>query len=140
MMACAALVAAWVVVERGATAQGPIASGCVVVEGAVVRGPQSGRGLALVFTGHEFAEGAETILDELARHQARASFFVTGDFLARAEFQPLARRIVAEGDYLGPHSDCWINSPPRVIHSSGWMSSSNRNGGRLHDRKSDLST
>lgn len=104
-MACAWLAAAWPVAERGASAQATLASGCEVVEGAVVRGPQSGRRLALVFTGHEFAEGGPTILDELARHRARASFFLTGDFLAKAEFEPLVRRIVAEAQYLGPHSD-----------------------------------
>jgi len=60
---------------------------------------------ALAFTGHEFAEGATTILDELARRRARASFFLTGDFLRRPEFAPIVRRIVAEGHYLGPHSD-----------------------------------
>jgi peptidoglycan/xylan/chitin deacetylase (PgdA/CDA1 family) len=72
---------------------------------AIVRGPVDGRRLALVFTGHTFAEGAPTILDELARHQARASFFLTGDFLANPEFQPIVRRIVRDGHYLGPHSD-----------------------------------
>jgi peptidoglycan/xylan/chitin deacetylase (PgdA/CDA1 family) len=82
-----------------------LAPGCEIVEGAVVRGPQKERRLALVFTGHEFGEGGETILNALARHGARGSFFLTGDFLARAEFEPLVRRIVAEGHYLGPHSD-----------------------------------
>jgi peptidoglycan/xylan/chitin deacetylase (PgdA/CDA1 family) len=61
--------------------------------------------LALVFTGHEFAEGAATILDELDRHKGRGSFFLTGDFLAKAEFEPIVRRIVAGGHFLGPHSD-----------------------------------
>ena len=50
-------------------------------DGAVVRGSRATRQLALVFTGHEFAEGAEAILDALARHGAKASFFLTGDFL-----------------------------------------------------------
>jgi peptidoglycan/xylan/chitin deacetylase (PgdA/CDA1 family) len=76
-----------------------------LTEGAVVRGPKQGRRLALVFTGHEFAEGGQTILDELAKHKARASFFLTGDFLANPEFKPLVRRIVDEGHFLGPHSD-----------------------------------
>ena len=73
--------------------------------GAIVRGSLRERRLALVFTGHEFAEGGETILDELARHRARATFFLTGDFLDDPRFRPLVRRIVAEGHGLGPHSD-----------------------------------
>jgi peptidoglycan/xylan/chitin deacetylase (PgdA/CDA1 family) len=83
----------------------PHPAGCEVTEGAVVRGPKDGRRLALVSTGHEFAEGGQTILDELAKHQARASFFLTGDFLANPEFKPLIRRMVDEGHFLGPHSD-----------------------------------
>src|SRR5262245_22281791 len=71
----------------------------------VVRGPENGRRLALVITGHEFAEGGETILDELARHRAFASFFLTGDFLDEPRFRPLVHRIVRDGHYLGPHSD-----------------------------------
>ena len=71
----------------------------------MVRGPRQGRRLAILFSGHEFAEGGETILDELAKHGARASFFLTGDFLVNPRFQPLVRRIVRDGHYLGPHSD-----------------------------------
>lgn len=79
--------------------------------GAMSRGPLASasagesRRLALIFTGHEFAEGGDIVLDELARRRVRASFFLTGDFLRRDGFAPLIRRIVAEGHYLGPHSD-----------------------------------
>lgn len=83
----------------------PVVPGCTWVEGAIVRGPTSEKRIALVFTGHEFAEGAPTILDALAQQKARASFFVTGVFLANREFDPVVRRIVADGHYLGPHSD-----------------------------------
>jgi len=84
---------------RGAESDGEIR------EGGIVRGSASARRVALVFTGHKFAEGGETILDELARHKAKGSFFLTGDFLANTNFAPLIQRIVKEGHYLGPHSD-----------------------------------
>jgi peptidoglycan/xylan/chitin deacetylase (PgdA/CDA1 family) len=74
-------------------------------EGGLIRGPTSSRQIALVFTGHEFAEGGSAILDELAKHKGKGSFFVTGDFLANTNFAALMRRIVNEGHYLGPHSD-----------------------------------
>jgi peptidoglycan/xylan/chitin deacetylase (PgdA/CDA1 family) len=74
-------------------------------EGGIIRGPTSSRQLALVFTGHSFAEGGETILNELARHKGKGSFFFTGDFLTNTSFRPLIQRIVSEGHYLGPHSD-----------------------------------
>lgn len=75
------------------------------VRGGIVRGPTAERRIALEFTGHEFAEGGPIILDALARRGARASFFLTGEFLRTAAFAPLVARIVADGHYLGPHSD-----------------------------------
>jgi peptidoglycan/xylan/chitin deacetylase (PgdA/CDA1 family) len=75
------------------------------VEGGLVRGSRREKVIALEFTGHEFAEGGSVILDALARHRARASFFLTGDFLRREAFAPIIRRLVADGHYLGAHSD-----------------------------------
>jgi peptidoglycan/xylan/chitin deacetylase (PgdA/CDA1 family) len=89
--------------------------------GGIVRGPSDARRIAIEFTGHEFAEGGEVILDQLRRRGAKASFFFTGDFLRREAFAPLVRRILAEGHYLGPHSDkhllyCgWEASRPTLV-------------------------
>jgi peptidoglycan/xylan/chitin deacetylase (PgdA/CDA1 family) len=74
-------------------------------EGGIVRGPTSVRRLAIVFTGHGYAEGGEVILNELGKHKGKGSFFLTGDFLTNTSFKPLIQRIVREGHYLGPHSD-----------------------------------
>jgi peptidoglycan/xylan/chitin deacetylase (PgdA/CDA1 family) len=74
-------------------------------DGAIVRGRVGEKSIALVFTGHEFAEGGDAILRSLASHRARASFFLTGDFLRRPDFAPLVRRMTAGGHYVGPHSD-----------------------------------
>ena len=74
-------------------------------DGGVVRGGRGARQIALEFTGHEFGEGGEEILRQLASHKARGSFFLTGDFLRNPAFGPLVRRMVAEGHYVGPHSD-----------------------------------
>lgn len=76
-----------------------------IVDGGIVRGPMDARRIALVFTGHEFAEGADTILDVLRRRHLPASFFLTGAFLRDPAKAPLVRRMVAEGHYVGPHSD-----------------------------------
>jgi peptidoglycan/xylan/chitin deacetylase (PgdA/CDA1 family) len=81
------------------------ASGVRRVEGGIVRGPVSAKRLALVFTGHEFAEGATVILDALSRRGQRASFFLTGAFLRNPNYQTLVQRMVREGHYVGPHSD-----------------------------------
>lgn len=92
----------------GAVGPGPgraCAAGVTWQGGAIVRGPTDCRRLALVFTGHEFAEGGSAILDAFGRHKARASFFLTGGFLANPEFASLVRRMVREGHYVGAHSD-----------------------------------
>jgi peptidoglycan/xylan/chitin deacetylase (PgdA/CDA1 family) len=96
MWAGAAACAALLMVSRQAVQR---------IDGGIVRGPTDGRRIALVFTGHEFAEGGDTILDALARHRARGSFFLTGAFLRDPAKASLVRRIVREGHYVGPHSD-----------------------------------
>ena len=75
------------------------------VNGGIIRGDQTRKAIAIAFTGHEFAEGGETILGELKKHTARASFFLTGGFLTNVMFQPLVTQIAADGHYLSVHSD-----------------------------------
>ena len=78
------------------------------IEDGIVRGPVAARRLALVFTGHEFAEGAPVILDALVRHRARASFFLTGTFLRTPAYSGIVERMVRDGHYVGPHSDAHL--------------------------------
>ena len=80
-------------------------SGFQLSEGGIIRGATDQKKIAIAFTGHSFAEGGATILNELARQKGKASFFFTGDFLADTNFTPLVRRIVKEGHFIGPHSD-----------------------------------
>src|SRR4051812_39489522 len=76
-----------------------------LVEGGVVRGDFSAKRLALIFTGGDFGEGTGHVLDALKQRGIKASFFVTGDYLRKPEHADFLKRIVAEGHYLGPHSD-----------------------------------
>ncbi len=76
-----------------------------ITEGGVTRGDKSKKQLALIFTGGDFGEGADHILDTLKARKIKASFFVTGDYLRHQELQAGVKRMVAEGHYLGPHSD-----------------------------------
>jgi peptidoglycan/xylan/chitin deacetylase (PgdA/CDA1 family) len=73
--------------------------------GAIIRGDVSKRALALVFTGDEFGEGTPQILEALAKRHIKASFFVTGNFLRQPSLRLLVERAIAEGHYVGPHSD-----------------------------------
>ena len=73
-------------------------------QGGIIRGDTLSKNIALIFTGGEHGEGTEHILDTLKQAGIKASFFVTGDYVAKREYHPLLRRMVAEGHYLGPHS------------------------------------
>ncbi len=61
--------------------------------------------MAVVFTGHEFAEGGQSILRVLQKTQVRASFFFTGDFYRNPDFSRFIDSARAAGHYLGAHSD-----------------------------------
>jgi peptidoglycan/xylan/chitin deacetylase (PgdA/CDA1 family) len=77
-------------------------------EGGIVRGPKNQKKIAFEFTGDSFAEGGPVILDALAKHNGKGSFFFTGKFLRNREFKPLIERIIKEGHYIGPHSDAHL--------------------------------
>jgi peptidoglycan/xylan/chitin deacetylase (PgdA/CDA1 family) len=71
--------------------------------GAIVQKDTARMKIQLVFTGHEFADGGQTILDVLKKNNIKASFFLTGDFYRN--FPDLVKTLKAEGHYLGAHSD-----------------------------------
>ena len=73
--------------------------------GAIIRGDSGTRKIALVFTGDEYADGGESLLQVLDRHRVKASFFLTGKFYRNPEFKQLVHDLVSEGHYLGAHSD-----------------------------------
>lgn len=73
--------------------------------GAIIRGDTTQKKIALVFTGHEFAEGGDFIEESLDDAGVKASFFFTGDFYRNKKFRPLILKLKKEGHYLGAHSD-----------------------------------
>jgi peptidoglycan/xylan/chitin deacetylase (PgdA/CDA1 family) len=79
--------------------------GFLVEEGAIVRGDKTVKKLALVFTGDQFGEGAETIAQTLKRRGVQASFFLTGRFYRNVNFKSAIGRLRRDGHYLGAHSD-----------------------------------
>lgn len=89
-----------------------------VVNGAIVRGPQDRPRIAIVFSCRETDEGSEVIMQALRAHHAKASFFVSSDFLnwpMNAEFIRAAHN---EGHLVGPQSDDWDEfTTPAVTHT-----------------------
>ena len=74
-------------------------------EGAVIRGDIANKEIALVFTGDEFADGADGIRKTLKDRKALASFFFTGNFYRNPDFKKAIIKLAADGHYLGAHSD-----------------------------------
>ena len=73
--------------------------------GAIIRGDTNSKELALVFTGDEFGDGGKYISEVLKKEEIRASFFLTGNFYRKKEFEPVVRELLNNGNYLGSHSD-----------------------------------
>lgn len=68
----------------------------------VCRAPATDRALYLTFDDGPHPDHTAPVLDALARHDAKATFFLIGDQARR--YPALVRRIVAEGHTLGNHS------------------------------------
>jgi peptidoglycan/xylan/chitin deacetylase (PgdA/CDA1 family) len=75
--------------------------GRTIDNGAIVRGDPDQKNIALVFTGDEFLEGLPSIRKTLKKYNVKAGFFLTG----RAYSNKNIRGLVADGHYMGPHSD-----------------------------------
>lgn len=71
---------------------------------AITRGDTTRKRLALVFTGHEFADGGGHIAAVLKKCKVPASFFLTGTFYETPAFKPVIRRLQKDGHYLAGHS------------------------------------
>ena len=73
--------------------------------GAVIRGDSTQKGIALVFTGDSYADGAEHIIKVLNDEDVKASFFFTGNFYRNRNFRSAIEKLKEDDHYLGAHSD-----------------------------------
>lgn len=73
--------------------------------GAITRGNKTEKKVALVFTGDEFADGGEMINQTLLDENVKASFFLTGRFYGKGKNRKLIQKLMANGNYLGAHSN-----------------------------------
>jgi peptidoglycan/xylan/chitin deacetylase (PgdA/CDA1 family) len=99
------IVAAFAAIVSHAHAEGPRERVVRDKYGGIVRGNTAAKKLALVFTGDERGDSTAAILDTLQQREIKAGLFVTGNFVRDANLQPLLKRAIAEGHYVGPHSD-----------------------------------
>ena len=79
--------------------------GIVDSQGALVRMNPDEKKVYLIFSAHEYAEGGRIIAASLKKNQAKASFFFTGTFYKNPANQSIIKQLIADGHYLGAHSD-----------------------------------
>lgn len=78
---------------------------CLRELGAIIRGDTDNKRISLIFTGGDFSDGGSTIRRVLKEKQTPGSFFFTGDFYRNPSNSNLIIGLIADGHYLGPHSD-----------------------------------
>lgn len=92
--------------------------------GGVIKGDASIKHICLVFTGHEFADGAQIINEVLERNKVKGTFFLTGDFYRI--YPKITKSLQDGGHYLGPHSDKhllyadWQNRDSTLVSKSAF--------------------
>jgi peptidoglycan/xylan/chitin deacetylase (PgdA/CDA1 family) len=96
-------------------------------QGGVIRADTTGKELAIVFTGGDYADGGEHIRKVLKTQDARASFFFTGDFYRNPDFRSIISDLKDDGHYLGAHSDkhllyCdWTKRDSLLLSKDGFL-------------------
>jgi endoglucanase len=74
-------------------------------ETAIIRGDSTKKQIALVFTGDEFGDGLSSIAKTLNEEKVKGSFFLTGRFYRNPSFQKDVKKLYAQQNLLGSHSD-----------------------------------
>lgn len=88
-----------------------------VVNGAIIRGPQDRPRIAIIFSCRETDQGSDVIIEALRAHHAKASFFVSSDFLNWPVNADFIKAVHAEGHFVGPQSDDWSDfTQPTITH------------------------
>ncbi|MEN7549512.1 glycoside hydrolase family 9 protein [Rapidithrix thailandica] len=101
--------------------------------GGIIRGDTQEPSIALLFSGHVFADGAQEIISVLEKQEVKASFFFTGDFYRKPAFHPTIQTLVQNGHYLGAHSDkhllycSWENRDSLLVNKQEFLQDLNDN-------------
>jgi len=90
-----------------APARTDVSATLTIVNGAIVRGPQNRPRIAIVFSCRDTDEGSSVIIQALREHHAKASFFVSSDFMSWPMNAGFIRAAYGEGHFVGPESDDW---------------------------------
>lgn len=113
-------------------------------QGAVVRHNKDKKTIYLIFSADEAFEGADVILKTLKKHKAKGSFFLTGNCLRNKEYEPIVKRIVKDGHYVGGHSDnhllyaSWDNRQQTLVSPDSLINDFRKNMNELEKYNIDI--
>lgn len=110
----------------------------ILSHGAIIRGNPQQREVALVVTGGDYSDGGQHIKTVLHQKGVKASFFFTGDFLRDSSNRKLVSQLIADGHYIGPHSNrhplycSWEKRDSLLISESAFRADLEANYDLLH--------
>lgn len=76
--------------------------------GGIIRTNPEHKHITLVFTANEHTHGTRKILKTLKKHNLKASFFLTGEFLRKNKWKATINKLIKRGHYIGIHSDQYL--------------------------------
>lgn len=75
-----------------------------IVHGGIIRGDQTSKKMALIFSADEYAEGLGFIDSTLRASGVKGSFFFTGRFFKNKNYRKATRSLLKNGNYVSTHS------------------------------------
>ena len=113
--------------------------------GAIVKMNTDRKVIHLIFSADTQFEGGEQILQTLTKNNVKASFFLTGNCLRDKDFEPLIKRIIKTGHFVGAHSDNhllyapWDNRQKSLVSADSLINDLRKNMDELEKYGLDVS-
>ncbi|MDR2126111.1 MAG: polysaccharide deacetylase family protein [Prevotellaceae bacterium] len=121
------LLVASMLLIHGCTRKKEITKEFEYIHGGIVRGDKNEKKIALVFTSDGYADGYESIRSALKKHNAKGSFFFTGNAYRMDKFKTIVEELKSDGHYLGAHSDrhllycAWENRDSLLVTKNDYI-------------------
>lgn len=98
--------------EKEGRKAGNASSDLTDATGAIIRKDTDKKVIYLIFSADTYGEGVDHILGVLEKNNIQGSFFLTGNYLRNGENRERIKRMIADGDFVGPHSDTHLLYAP----------------------------
>ena len=114
-------------------------------QGATVKVNSDRKVVHLIFSADTAFEGGESVLQTLSKNKVKASFFLTGNCLREKKLEPLIKKIIKQGHYVGGHSDnhlqyaSWENRQQSLVSADSLINDFRKNNVELEKYGIDAS-